>query len=158
MGELHLEIVVERLRREHRAEVRVGEPRVAYRETVRGAGEATYRHVRQEGGTGRFAHVALSVEPGARGSGLVFTDDTVGGVIAQGFVPSIEKGVRGAMARGVASGHPMVDVRVRLLDGSLRRRRPRVGAIPPRDRARPHRAATCGSSTRRCPWRGSSGT
>jgi elongation factor G len=118
MGELHLEIVVERLRREHRAEVRVGEPRVAYRETVRGAAEATYRHVRQEGGTGQFAHVALSVEPGARGSGLVFSDDTVGGAIPKGFVPSIEKGVRGAMDRGVASGHPMVDVRVRLLDGS----------------------------------------
>jgi elongation factor G len=119
MGELHLEIVVERLRREHRAEVRVGEPRVAYRETVRGAGEATYRHVRQEGGTGQFAHVALSVEPGARGSGLVFTDDTVGGVIPKGYIPSIEKGVRGAMERGVATGHPMVDVRVRLLDGSF---------------------------------------
>ncbi|MDB4929434.1 MAG: elongation factor [Myxococcaceae bacterium] len=119
MGELHLEIVVERLRREHRAEVRVGEARVAYRETVRGVGEATYRHVRQEGGTGQFAHVALSVEPGARGSGLVFTNDTVGGVIPQGFIPSIEKGVRGAMARGVATGHPMVDVRVRLLDGSI---------------------------------------
>ena len=119
MGELHLEIVVERLRREYAAEVRVGEPRVAYRETVRGAGAATYRHVRQEGGTGQFAHVALSVEPGARGSGLVFTDDTIGGAIPKGFVPSIEKGVRGAMARGVASGHPMVDVRVRLLDGSI---------------------------------------
>ncbi len=119
MGELHLEIVVERLRREHRAEVTMGEPRVAFRETVRGAGHADYRHVRRNGGPGQFAHVVLSVEPGARGSGLEFTSEVAGGAIPVEFVPSIEKGVRGAMSRGVASEHPMVDVRVRLLDGAF---------------------------------------
>ncbi len=118
MGELHLEIVVDRLRTEYGVEARVGQPKVAYRETLRQRVRQEYRHVRQTGGPGQYAHVVLEVGPAPRGSGLVFGDDTRGGVIPRELVPSIEKGVAGAMQRGVLAGFPVVDVEVRLVDGS----------------------------------------
>ncbi|WNG21479.1 elongation factor G [Cystobacter fuscus] len=118
MGELHLEIIVDRLRTEYGVEARVGQPKVAWRETLRRRVRQEYRHVRQSGGPGQYAHVVLEVGPAPRGAGLVFVDDTHGGVIPRELIPAIEKGVEGAMRRGVLSGHPVVDVEVRLLDGS----------------------------------------
>jgi elongation factor G len=118
MGELHLEIIVDRLRTEYGVEARVGQPKVAWRETLSRRVRQEYRHVRQTGGPGQYAHVVLEVGPAPRGAGLVFVDDTHGGVIPREFIPAIEKGVEGAMRRGVLSGHPVVDVEVRLLDGS----------------------------------------
>jgi elongation factor G len=118
MGELHLEIVVDRLRTEYGVEARVGQPKVAYRETLRQKVRQEYRHVRQTGGPGQYAHVVLEVGPAPRGSGLVFVDDTHGGVIPKELVPAIEKGVAGAMQRGVLAGYPVVDVEVHLVDGS----------------------------------------
>ncbi|MBI5518013.1 MAG: elongation factor G [Deltaproteobacteria bacterium] len=116
MGELHLEVVVERLREDHHAHVRTGAPKVAWRETLRGPGEVSYRHIKQEGGSGQFACVTLRAAPSARGEGFVFTDRTRGGVIPREFVPAVERGVAAALERG-AKGHPMVDVSVELLDG-----------------------------------------
>ena len=118
MGELHLEIVVDRLRTEYGVEARVGQPKVAYRETLRQKVRQDYRHVRQTGGPGQYAHVVLEVAPGPRGSGLVFVDDTHSGVIPKEFIPAIEKGVAGVMERGVLAGYPVVDVAVHLVDGS----------------------------------------
>ncbi|MDY7232698.1 elongation factor G [Hyalangium rubrum] len=118
MGELHLEIVVDRLRTEYGVEARVGQPKVAYRESLRQKVRQDYRHVRQTGGPGQYAHVVMEVGPAPRGSGLVFVDDTHNGVIPKEFIPAIEKGVEGAMQRGVLAGYPVVDVEVRLVDGS----------------------------------------
>ncbi|WP_257448687.1 elongation factor G [Archangium lipolyticum] len=118
MGELHLEIIVDRLRTEYGVEARVGQPKVAWRETLRQKVRQEYRHVRQTGGPGQYAHVVLEVAPAPRGSGLVFVDDTHGGVIPKELVPAIEKGVAGAMQRGVLAGYPVVDVEVHLVDGS----------------------------------------
>jgi elongation factor G len=118
MGELHLEIVVDRLRTEYGVEARVGQPKVAYRETLRQKVRQEYRHVRQTGGPGQYAHVVMEVEPGPRSSGLVFVDDTHSGVIPKEFIPAIEKGVAGEMQRGVLAGYPVVDVEVHLVDGS----------------------------------------
>ncbi|WP_223635928.1 elongation factor G [Corallococcus sp. EGB] len=117
MGELHLEVVVDRLRTEFGVEARVGQPKVAYRDTLRGAVRQEYRHVRQSGGPGQYARVVLDVGPAPRGAGLVFVDATKGGSIPRELVPAIEKGVAGAMARGVREGVPLVDVEVRLVDG-----------------------------------------
>ncbi|NUQ79614.1 MAG: elongation factor G [Polyangiaceae bacterium] len=119
MGELHLEIIVDRLKREFKVDANVGKPQVAYRETVTGrALNVEGRFVRQTGGHGQYGHVKIDVEPGERGSGLVFVNDIVGAVIPKEFIPSVEKGIRDAMARGVLCGYPLVDVRVRLFDGS----------------------------------------
>jgi elongation factor G len=97
----------------------VGKPQVAYRETVTGrALNVEGRFVRQTGGHGQYGHVKIDLEPGERGSGLVFVNDIVGAVIPKEFIPSVEKGVRDAMARGVLCGYPLVDARVRLFDGS----------------------------------------
>ncbi|MFP2963970.1 elongation factor G [Myxococcus sp. 1LA] len=117
MGELHLEVVVDRLRTEYGVEARVGQPKVAWRDTLRRQVRQEYRHVRQSGGPGQYARVVLDVGPAPRGAGLVFTDDTRGGTIPKELVPAIEKGVAGAMARGVRDGVPLVDVEVRLVDG-----------------------------------------
>ncbi|ATB48378.1 elongation factor G [Corallococcus macrosporus] len=117
MGELHLEVVVDRLRTEYGVEARVGQPKVAWRDTLRCQVRQEYRHVRQSGGPGQYARVVLDVGPAPRGAGLVFTDDTRGGTIPKELVPAIEKGVAGAMARGVRDGVPLVDVEVRLVDG-----------------------------------------
>jgi elongation factor G len=118
MGELHLEVVVDRLLTEYGVEARVGQPKVAYRDTLRRGVRQEYRHVRQTGGPGQYAHVVLDVGPAPRGAGLVFVDDTRGGSIPKELVPAIEKGVAGAMARGIRDGIPLVDVEVRLVDGS----------------------------------------
>ncbi|MCE9670318.1 elongation factor G [Myxococcus stipitatus] len=117
MGELHLEVVVDRLRTEYGVEARVGRPEVAYRDTIRRAVRQEYRHVRQSGGPGQYARVVLDVAPAARGAGLVFVDDTKGGTIPKELVPAIQKGVAGAMARGVRDGVALVDLEVRLVDG-----------------------------------------
>ncbi|MCP3100359.1 elongation factor G [Myxococcus sp. K15C18031901] len=117
MGELHLEVVVDRLRTEYGVEARVGQPEVAYRDTLKRAVRQEYRHARQSGGPGQYARVVLDVAPAARGAGLVFVDDTKGGSIPKELVPAIQKGVTGAMARGVRDGVALVDVEVRLVDG-----------------------------------------
>lgn len=120
MGQLHLEIVVDRLLTEHRVGVRMGEPEVAYKETIRHPARAEHRHIKQSGGgSGQYAIVTLTVAPGPRGSGITFTDETTGGVVPKEFVPAIEKGVLGAASRGVFAGYPVVDVDVRLVDGGF---------------------------------------
>src|SRR6185295_14140945 len=122
LGELHVEIAEVRLRRDHGVSVRRGRPSVAYRDTVRGRARVDHRHVKQDGGAGQYARVVLEVEPAARGAGVTFTDDTVGGVVPAAFVPAVAKGVRGAAARGVRNGYPIVDVSVRLVDGDWHRK------------------------------------
>jgi len=118
MGELHLEIIVDRLLREFRVEANVGRPQVAYRETVRKRAEAQGRYVRQTGGRGQYGDVYLEVEPNETGQGFEFENKIVGGSIPREFIPAIEKGVREALDAGVLAGYPIVDVRVRLTDGS----------------------------------------
>ncbi len=118
MGELHLEIIVDRLRREFKVEANVGKPEVSYREALGRAADAEGRFVRQTGGHGQYGHVKLRIAPGERGSGFVFANRIVGGVIPKEFIPSVEKGVREASQRGVLAGYPLTDVTVELLDGS----------------------------------------
>ena len=119
MGELHLEIIVDRLKREFKVDANVGRPQVAYRESVVGtARKVEGRFVRQTGGHGQYGHVIIDLEPATRGEGFVFDNDVVGGVIPKEFINSIEKGIRDAMGRGVLAGYPVVDVKVRLFDGS----------------------------------------
>jgi elongation factor G len=118
MGELHLEIIVDRLLREFRVEANVGKPQVAYRETIRKLAEAQGRFVRQTGGRGQYGDVYLEVEPAAPGEGFSFENKIVGGAVPKEYVPAVEKGIREAMETGVLAGYPMVDVKVRLTDGS----------------------------------------
>ncbi len=118
MGELHLEIIVDRLLREFKVAAEVGAPQVAYRETITRPARAQGRYVRQSGGRGQYGHVKLELEPGQAGSGLVFEDKIVGGVIPREYIPAVEKGVRQACQKGVLAGFPLVDLRVRLVDGS----------------------------------------
>lgn len=118
MGELHLEIIVDRLRREFGVGANVGKPQVAYRETIRRAAKAEGRYVKQTGGRGQYGVVFLEVEPLEPGSGLQFEDKIVGGAIPKEYIPSIEKGVREAAETGVLAGYPIVDIKVTLYDGS----------------------------------------
>jgi elongation factor G len=118
MGELHLEIIVDRLLREFRVEANVGKPEVAYRETVRKKAEAQGRFVRQTGGRGQYGDVWLQVEPTEPGTGFVFENKVVGGRVPREYVPAVEKGIREAMTTGVLAGYPMVDLKVTLTDGS----------------------------------------
>ncbi len=118
MGELHLEIIVDRLRREFKVEANIGKPEVAYRECISKAVTAEHRFVRQTGGKGQYGHVKIELEPGERGSGFQFLNDVVGGVIPKEFIPAVEKGIREAMARGVLAGYQLIDAKVRLFDGS----------------------------------------
>ncbi len=118
MGELHLEIIVDRLLREFHVEANVGRPQVAYRETITKAVKAEGRFVRQSGGRGQYGHVWLLLEPNPSGKGFEFINKIVGGVIPKEYIPSIEKGVTEAMEKGVLAGFPMVDVKVTLIDGS----------------------------------------
>ena len=119
MGELHLEIIVDRLRREFKVEANVGKPQVAYRETItRAAQKVEGRFVRQTGGHGQYGHVVIDLEPAERGAGFVFENGVVGGVIPKEFIPSIEKGIREAMTRGVLASYPVIDVKATLRDGS----------------------------------------
>jgi elongation factor G len=117
MGELHLEIIVDRLLREFKVDANVGKPQVAYRETIRKIAEAEGRFVRQSGGHGQFGVVDLRIEPLEKGGGFEFVDATKGGSIPRNFIPSVEDGVKEAMETGVLAGYPMVDVRAILLDG-----------------------------------------
>ncbi|MGO9058848.1 MAG: elongation factor G [Candidatus Binataceae bacterium] len=117
MGELHLEIIVDRLLREFKVDASVGKPQVAYRETIRRMVEAEGRFVRQTGGHGQFGVVDLKVEPLGKGSGFEFVDATKGGAIPRNFIPSIEAGVKESMENGVLAGYPMVDIKATLLDG-----------------------------------------
>ncbi len=118
MGELHLDVLVNRMKREFSVEANVGKPQVAYRETLGAAAEAEGRFVKQTGGRGHYGHVFLSVEPGLRGSGFVFVDAVRGGDIPREYIPAVEAGVRGAMESGVVAGYPVVDVEVTLTGGS----------------------------------------
>ncbi len=118
MGELHLEIIVDRLLREFNVEANVGEPQVAYRETITKAIKSEGRFVRQSGGRGQYGHVWLTIEPQAPGKGFEFVNRIVGGAIPREYIPAVQKGVLEAMEKGVLAGYPMVDIKVTLIDGS----------------------------------------
>jgi elongation factor G len=118
MGELHLEIIVDRMRREFNVEANVGKPQVAYRETIRGSVEQEGKFVRQSGGRGQYGHVWLKIEPLPRGMGYEFVNGIVGGVVPREYVPAVDKGVQEQTANGVLAGYPIVDVRVTIYDGS----------------------------------------
>ncbi|MFT4581850.1 MAG: elongation factor G [Gammaproteobacteria bacterium] len=119
MGELHLDIIVDRMRREFNVEANVGKPQVAYRETIRKVVEkAEGKFIKQSGGRGQYGHVVLRIEPGEPGSGFEFVNDIVGGVIPKEYIPATEKGIREQMQNGVIAGYPMLDVKVTLYDGS----------------------------------------
>ncbi len=119
MGELHLEIIVDRLRREFRVGANIGRPQVAYRETIVGsATKVEGRFVRQTGGRGQYGHVVINVEPAPKGAGFVFEDRIVGGRIPKEFIGPVERGVRDAMSSGAVAGYPLIDIKVELVDGS----------------------------------------
>jgi elongation factor G len=118
MGELHLEIIVDRLLREFKVEANVGKPEVAYRETLTSLAEAEGRFVRQTGGRGQYGHAWVKVEPVPAGSGFEFVNKIVGGAIPREYISAVEKGIREAMQAGMLAGYPVVDVKVTLFDGS----------------------------------------
>jgi len=118
MGELHLEIIVDRMRREFKVEANVGAPQVAYRETVTKSAEVDYTHKKQTGGSGQFARVKLVVEPNEPGAGFEFVSEIVGGAVPKEYIPGVEKGLKSVLTSGVLAGFPIVDVRVRLVDGA----------------------------------------
>jgi len=118
MGELHLEILVDRMLREYKVEANIGQPQVAYRETIRQQGNAEGKFIRQSGGKGQYGHVVLEVEPGEPGTGFEFTSKIVGGVIPKEYIPSVEEGIKETCESGILAGYPMIDLKVRLVDGS----------------------------------------
>ena len=118
MGELHLEIIVDRLLREFKVEANVGAPQVAYKETVRKSVEQDTKYARQSGGKGQYGHVKIRVEPNESGKGYEFVSEIVGGAIPKEYIPAIDAGIKGAMLSGVVAGYPVVDVKVTLYDGS----------------------------------------
>ena len=119
MGELHLEVLVERMRREFGVAANVGQPQVAYKETIRRVAEQEGKYIRQSGGRGQYGHVFLRLEPRGRGEGFEFLDEIRGGAIPKEFVPAIKKGVIGAMEKGVLAGYPLIDMAVAVYDGSF---------------------------------------
>jgi elongation factor G len=119
MGELHLEIILDRLQREFGVSANQGRPQVAYKETIRTSARAEGKYVRQTGGRGQYGHCVLQIEPADPGSGIIFENKIVGGAIPREFIPPIESGVREAADSGVLAGYPVVDVKVTLLDGSF---------------------------------------
>ncbi len=119
MGELHLEIIVDRMRREFKVEANVGRPQVAYKETIKGKAEAEGKYVRQSGGRGQYGHVMIKLEAKERGKGFEFVDKIKGGVIPREFIPAVEKGIKEAMNKGVVAGYQMVDLEATLYDGSF---------------------------------------
>ena len=118
MGELHLEIIVDRMRREFGVEANVGKPQVAYRETIRRAVRQEGKFVRQSGGRGQYGHVVLEIEPRERGEGYLFENGIIGGVVPKEYIPAVDKGIQEAVAAGVMAGFPVVDIKVRVVDGS----------------------------------------
>jgi elongation factor G len=118
MGELHLDIIVDRMRREFTVEANVGKPQVAYRETLRRAVRQDSKFVRQSGGRGQYGHVVLEIEPLERGSGFIFENKIVGGVVPKEYIPAVEKGLKETIGAGTLAGFPVVDVKVSLVDGS----------------------------------------
>ncbi len=119
MGELHLEVLVDRMKREFGVEANVGRPQVAYKETIQKSAEAEGKYIRQSGGRGQYGHVKLKVEPLERGAGFEFVNAIKGGIIPQEFIPAVEKGVRESVTKGVLAGYPVVDIKVTLFDGSF---------------------------------------
>lgn len=118
MGELHLDIIVDRMKREFNVEANVGKPQVAYRETIRKPVKQEGKFVRQSGGKGQYGHVVLEIEPQERGAGYVFENATVGGSVPKEYIPAVDKGIREAMTSGPLAGYPVVDMKIRLIDGS----------------------------------------
>jgi elongation factor G len=118
MGELHLEIIVDRLKREYNVEANVGKPQVAYRETIRKPAKGEEKYARQTGGRGQYGHAVLEIEPNEAGNGFEFINEIVGGVIPREYIPAVEKGVVEAMEGGILAGYEMVDIKVRLVFGS----------------------------------------
>ena len=118
MGELHLDIIVDRMKREFKVEANVGKPQVAYRETIRGSVEQEGKFVRQSGGRGQYGHVWLKIEPQEEGKGYEFVNGIVGGVVPREYIPAVDKGVKEALEGGVIAGYPVVDVKVTIIDGS----------------------------------------
>ena len=118
MGELHLEIIVDRLLREFKVEANVGAPQVAYKETVRRLADVDNKYARQSGGRGQYGHVKIKLEPNEQGKGYEFVNAIVGGVIPKEYIPAVDAGIQGAMQSGVLAGYPVVDVKVTLYDGS----------------------------------------
>ncbi len=117
MGELHLDIIVDRMRREFKVEANVGAPQVAYREYLAKPVELVYTHKKQSGGSGQFGEVKVSLQPGERGSGIIFKDEVKGGNIPREYIPSVEKGMRETAETGSLIGFPIIDFEIRLLDG-----------------------------------------
>ena len=118
MGELHLDIIIDRMKREFDVECNVGKPQVAYREAISRSIEHETKYVKQSGGRGQYAHVLLRIEPLKRGAGFEFVDEIKGGAVPREFIPSVQKGVEDSLEGGVIAGYPMVDIRVTLFDGS----------------------------------------
>jgi elongation factor G len=118
MGELHLEIIVDRMKREFKVEANVGKPQVAYKETIKTANKAEGKYIRQTGGRGQYGHVWLNVEPMEQGGGFEFVNKIVGGTVPKEYINPVEQGVKDAMANGVIAGYPVVDLRVTIIDGS----------------------------------------
>jgi elongation factor G len=120
MGELHLDILVDRMLREFRVQANIGKPRVAYRESItRAVPKVNYKYAKQSGGHGQYGHVVISLEPGERGTGIIFENKIVGGAIPKEFIPAVQKGVMEAADSGVLAGYPVVDMKITLFDGSF---------------------------------------
>jgi elongation factor G len=118
MGELHLDIIVDRMRREYKVEANVGAPQVAYRETITKVTEVDYTHKKQSGGSGQYARIKMVLEPRGRGEGWEFANEIVGGSIPKEYIPGVEKGLKSSLDSGVLAGFPVVDMKVRLVDGA----------------------------------------
>jgi elongation factor G len=118
MGELHLDVIIDRMKREFNVEANVGQPQVSYRETIRETAEAEHKYAKQSGGKGQYGHCYLRVESNEEGAGFEFTNEVKGGSIPQEFIPAVEKGVKEAMNTGILAGYPMVDLKVAVYDGS----------------------------------------
>jgi elongation factor G len=119
MGELHLEVLVDRMRREMNVEATVGAPQVAYKETIKNEGSGEGKYIRQTGGRGQYGHAMLRVEPKPRGEGVEFVNAIKGGAIPADFIPSVEKGVKEACLNGILAGYPLTDIKITLYDGSF---------------------------------------
>ena len=118
MGELHLDIIVDRMKREFKVEANVGKPQVAYRETIRKSVESEGKFVRQSGGRGQYGHVKILIEPQEQGGGYEFVNKIVGGVVPKDYIPAVGKGIEEQLQNGVLAGYPLVDVKATLFDGS----------------------------------------